>query len=164
MNSVNLRLLRSDEHGLLTRATLGNMNWVGERFAVEDILENNEFKHYTQLLPDRGDYGFVAERSQIPIGAVWLLFLPSTAPGYGFIDENTPELSIWVDASERGRGTGRKLLQRALRSARERSIATVSLSVEAGNKARQFYASENFVDVAGREEDGVMLWTAQSPR
>lgn len=164
MPALTIRPLRVDEQDLLARATLGNMNWVGERFTLDDVVERPEFSHYTRLVPDRGDYGFVAERNQLSIGVVWLLFLPSTQPGYGFIDEYTPKLSIWVDESERGRGIGRELLQSALRSATERDISQVSLSVEVGNRARQLYASESFIDVEGREEDGVMLWTAQSPQ
>lgn len=164
MPALRIRPLRVDEQDLLVRATLGNMNWIGERFTWNDVVVRPEFSHYTRLVSNRGDYGFVAERNQISIGVVWLLFLPSTQPGYGFIDESTPELGIWVDESERGRGIGRELLQSALQATTERDITRVSLSVEVGNRARQLYASESFIDVEGREEDGVMLWTAQSPQ
>ena len=39
-------------------------------------------------------------------------------PGFGFVDEATPELSIWVAEGERGQGIGGQLLDAAIRAAR----------------------------------------------
>lgn len=152
-----LRSLRRDETALLEQATLGNMNWCGERFTLDDVRSRPEFVHYTRLEPERGDFGVAACHDGEPVGVAWAMFLPATDPGYGFIDPKTPELSLWVDPSARGAGLGRALLRAAIARTRERGIAQVSLSVEADNVARHLYLSEGFVAVPGREDDGVML-------
>lgn len=126
-------------------------------------MSRSEFSHYTRLAPSRGDYGFVAEDGSFVAGVVWALFLPREDAGYGYLDDLTPEVSLWVQAGHRGRGLGRALLRRAITEAVDRGIARVSLSVESGNHAQRLYASEGFAPVPGREDDGVMLWTSPLP-
>ena len=87
----------------------------------------------------------------------WAVFLPSSDPGYGFVDEHTPEVSLWVDGTVRGQGLGRTLLQALIRETVLRGIGQLSLSVEADNYAKTFYTSEGFEDVPGGEADGIML-------
>ena len=119
-----------------------------------------EFRHYTQLIPERGDFGFVAERAGDPIGVVWAQFLPADDRGYGFLDETTPEVSLWVSEHSRRQGVGKMLLRRVQDEAGIRRVARLSLSVEAGNLARTLYISEGFEPVPGREDDGVMVWAS----
>jgi GNAT superfamily N-acetyltransferase len=143
---------------LLEQATLGNLNWREQRFTGRDVEVRPEFRHYAQMVRERGDFGFVAERGGEPIGVVWAQLLPAGDPGYGFVDESTPEVSLWVREDSRGQGVGKVLLRRLQREAIDRRWARLSLSVEAGNQARRLYASEGFEPVAGREADGVMVW------
>lgn len=155
--SPRLRALRPGETGLLERATLGNLNWCGPRFTLDDVRSEPRFARYTRLLPGRGDHGLVAEEAGEPIGVVWVSFLPGNEPGYGFLADGVPELSIGVLDGHRGRGTGRALLRGAIAQARRRGTGRISLSVEQGNPARRLYASEGFRAVPGREVDGVMV-------
>ena len=94
MGSVILRPLFATETDLLERATLGNINWCGQRFTMDDVRRTPEFAHYTRPDPLRGDFGIVAERDEEALGVVWALFLPADHPGFGFVDEATPELSL----------------------------------------------------------------------
>ncbi|GAA1371529.1 GNAT family N-acetyltransferase [Luteococcus sanguinis] len=154
---TTLRPLRADEQDLLQRATLGNMNWCGERFTMSDVLTRPEFAHYTRIHPERGDFGVVAERGGVVVGVCWAQLLPADDRGYGFVDEATPETSLWVEPGSRGRGHGRRLLEALIASARTAGLQRLSLSVEGENHARGLYESLGFVAVAGREDDGVML-------
>ena len=108
-------------------------------------------------MPECGDFGFVAERHGEVLGVAWAVFLPRSDPGYGFVDEYTPEVSIWVDGAMRGQGLGRTLLQAFIRESMLRGIGQLSLSVEDGNYAKTLYASEGFEDVPGGEADGIMF-------
>lgn len=155
--NVITRPLEAEDEPLLAHATLGTMNWSEARFTERD-LSRPEFRHYTQLVLERGDFGFVAESDDEVVGVAWALFLPADDPGYGFLDESTPELSLWVRHESRGMGVGKRLLRQLQQEAETRRIARLSLSVEADNYAKRLYASQGFTQVAGREVDGVMVW------
>lgn len=98
------------------------------------------------------DFGFVAEIDDDPVGAVWMRYFSAANPGYGFVDEQTPELSIGVREGFRGHGVGRALMGAAIGAAADR----LSLSVEDGNRAIQLYESFGFVPV-GREGNSTTM-------
>ena len=139
-----------DMEVLLTEATRLNLNWTGtDRFGDPDIVADPALAHYTRLRPERGDFGLVAEVSGRCVGVVWLLFLDSGDPGYGFVADGVPELSVCVWPGYRGVGIGRLLLDEAFRAARSRGIRQISLSVEDGNPARMIYVNSGFHDATG---------------
>ena len=55
-----------------------------------------------------GDLALVAHETGNRVGAAWFRLFTAGEPGYGFVDEQTPELSISVVPSRRrhGRGAG----------------------------------------------------------
>lgn len=147
---VTTRPLTEDDRDLLRTATLANLNWTGEsRVGLRDVDERPDLRHYTEFRPQRGDLGLVAERGGRAVGVVWLLFLHAHDPGYGFVADGVPELSIWVAPDSRGQGVGGALLRAALDQARRWGIARVSLSVEPGNPAVHLYRRSGFRPVAG---------------
>ena len=156
---LTFRQLSPADEPLLVEATLGNLNWQTVRFTEQDVRTRPEFRHYTQLVPARGDFGLVAEQSGEPVAVGWAQLLPTDDPGYGFVDAETPEISLWVREDQRGMGVGRRLLGQLQQEARERGVTRLSLSVESGNHARALYASVGFTEVPGREADGVMVWS-----
>ena len=149
-SEVTTRPLTGDDRELLRTATLANLNWTGEeRFGLRDVDERPDLRHYTEFRPDRGDLGLVAERDGRTVGVVWLLFLDAHDPGYGFLADGVPELSIWVAPGSRGQGMGGALLLAALDGARRRGTERVSLSGEAGNPAVHLYRRCGFRPVPG---------------
>jgi len=147
------RPLTVDDRELLRTATLENVNWSGERrFTHRDVDERPDLRHYALFRPDRGDLGFVAEVQGLVVGVTWALFLDSDDPGYGFVADGVPELSLSVWSGYRGQGVGGELLRLALAEARLRGIESVSLSVEAGNPSVHLYRSVGFAAVPGAAE------------
>lgn len=139
------RPLRPTDAAALRTATLANMNWTGEeRFTYRDIDTNPAFRHYFDFRPERGDFGVVAESDGLVVGIVWLLFLGGDDPGYGFVGEGVPELSVSVWPGYRGQGVGKLLMRRALAEARRRGLSRVSLSVEADNPSLHLYRQMGF--------------------
>jgi GNAT superfamily N-acetyltransferase len=98
-----------------------------------------------------GDAGVLAldERDQ-PIGAAWYRLFAHDQPGYGFLAESIPELSIAVRPSFRGRGVGTALLNALVRLARDEGHAALSLSVEPDNPARKLYERVGFRKVGSK--------------
>lgn len=152
------RELRVGDDGILRQATLANVNWSAPRFSMDDVVSRPDFVHYTRLVPERGDFGFwLAHDDGEWMSVVWLLFLPSGDPGYGFVRDGVPELSVSTRKAARGLGHGRRLMQHALAAARARGVEAVSLSVEAGNPAVRFYESVGFVPAADAAEGTMLL-------
>ena len=94
-----------------------------------------------------GDASVIAIEGHFPVGAAWYRLFKSSDPGYGFIDEETPELSIAVVPSRRGKGLGAELLAALLEQAREDGFTALSLSVEPDNPALKLYEKAGFTKV-----------------
>ena len=147
---VTTRPLTAGDRELLRTATLANVNWTGEqRFTARDVDERPDLRHYTVFRPGRGDLGFVAERRGLVVGLVWALLLGAEDPGYGFVADGVPELSLCVWSGYRGQGIGGRLLRLALAGVRGRGVRQVSLSVEAGNPSVRLYRAAGFAPVPG---------------
>jgi len=104
-----------------------------------------------------GDVAVSAAEGPNPVGAAWLRRFGAAEPGYGFVDEQTPELTIAVVPSKRKHGVGQELLDALLERARADGVAAVSLSVEQGSPAVAFYERNGFEPVAGRGNALTML-------
>jgi ribosomal protein S18 acetylase RimI-like enzyme len=81
-----------------------------------------------------GDTAMVALRDGFPVGAAWYRLFEAAAPGYGFIDPQTPELAVAVVPNARGKGVGSALLGSLLERARKDGYGALSLSVDRHNK------------------------------
>ena len=103
-----------------------------------------------------GDRMLIAIDGFQPVGAAWYRLFRETEPGFGFVDEATPELTIAVVPSRRGRGLGRELLSALIEQAREDGYASVSLSVEPENPALHLYERHGFAKVGERGGAWVM--------
>jgi ribosomal protein S18 acetylase RimI-like enzyme len=106
-----------------------------------------------------GDFALVAIDEFQPVGAAWYRLFSPDEPGYGFVDEETPELTIAIVPSRRGRGLGRGLLEGLLAQAREDAFAQISLSVEPDNPAIHLYEHHGFTKTGDRAGAWVMLAT-----
>jgi GNAT superfamily N-acetyltransferase len=95
-----------------------------------------------------GDEALVALEAGHPIGAAWLRVFPQNAPGWGFVDAGTPELTIAVVPSRRKHGVGNDLLNALLDRAKEAGYGAVTLSVEKESPAVRFYERHGFAVVA----------------
>jgi ribosomal protein S18 acetylase RimI-like enzyme len=114
--------------------------------STEQIMSRPDTSHYVAGWPRDGDVGFLADEDG-PVGAVWWRFFTEADPGYGFVDEATPEISIGVAAANRGRGVGIQLLRRLIAEAKSLPLHALSLSVEPDNFAADLYQRLGFVTV-----------------
>ncbi|WP_454158193.1 N-acetyltransferase family protein [Microbacterium lacticum] len=140
-----MREAAAADRGLLAQATLDNLNWNGPRFTMREVEDTPQFRHYYDGWPSGEDFGVVAEDAEaVAVAVVWLRYFTAQGPGYGFVADTIPELSIWVSADHRGQGIGGLLLRRISEIARSRGVTAISLSVEDGNPAARLYARHGF--------------------
>ena len=98
-----------------------------------------------------GDAGVIALDEGFPVGAAWYRLFKQSAPGYGFVDEETPELSIAVVPSQRGHGFGGELMDALLARARAEGYRAISLSVASDSPAVHLYERYGFAKVDERD-------------
>jgi len=104
----------------------------------------------------RGDVAVIAHETGNRVGAAWMRLFRASEPGYGFVDEQTPELSISVVPSRRRHGVGQELLDALVERARAEGHAQVSLSVEQDSPAVAFYERNGF-ESAGESQGGLVM-------
>ena len=140
-----------DDRGFLEDMVVEAVNWDSRRPAVPraSVLATPANAHYVEGWKRPGDFGVIAEHRGTPVGAAWLRLFGAAFPGYGFIDERTPEISIAVVGECRGRGIGSALLDALVDSARQTGHAALSLSVESANPAVALYERSGFHVVGG---------------
>lgn len=95
----------------------------------------------------RGDSAIVALEGGFPVGAAWFRLFPRDEPGFGFVDERTPEVAISVVPSRRGRGIGSDLLDALIELAKEQGYGGLSLSVAEDSPAMHVFEKHGFEKV-----------------
>jgi GNAT superfamily N-acetyltransferase len=110
---------------------------------------------YVQNWGRRGDAGVIAFDGPNVYGAAWYRLFPASAPGFGFVDEETPELTIAVVPSHRGHGSGTELLEALRERARSDGFARLSLSAEPGQT--RFYEKHGFREHQREERTVTMV-------
>jgi GNAT superfamily N-acetyltransferase len=130
-------------------------HWRVAGFETDDI----PLARYTENWGRPGDLALIAMEGGHPIGAAWLRRFTSSSPGYGFVDDETPELTIAVVPSRRRHGVGQELLDALLEQARAAGYRGVSLSVEDASPAVAFYERNGFAEVG--EDQGAFTMVKQ---
>jgi GNAT superfamily N-acetyltransferase len=134
------------------------VNWDPERqLARSYVAVDPVLSRYLRGWPRPGDVGVIAEADDMPIGAAWLRLFTADHPGYGYVADDIPELSMAVVTAWRGRGVGRALLRETIQRARSVGYRAISLGVEGGNYARHLYVNEGFQIVDEGDDSETML-------
>jgi ribosomal protein S18 acetylase RimI-like enzyme len=152
MSTYNLRLLdQTDEYFLWEMLYHALHVPAGQAPFPKEIVNEPEIARYVEGWGKDDDRGFIAfDRSTSePIGAVWIRLFNGLNPGYGYLDDEIPELTIAVLPGSRNCGIGTELLTRLIDEARGR-YAALSLSVSADNPALHLYQRLGF-EVVGQE-------------
>ena len=136
---------------MLYEAAAWNPDWPREQ--VIQALASPVLERYHRAWGRQGDAGVIATLDGEPVGAAWYRLFTAEEPGYGFVDEGTPELGIAVAPLHRRKGIGETLLRALLVQAREEGFRALSLSVAAHNRSRMMYERVGFTKVREDEDD-----------
>ena len=118
-------------------------------------LEESSLWRYVSGWGRRGDAAMIALEGGFPVGAAWFRLFPSEEPGFGFVNEATPDVAIAIVPSRRGRGIGSELLEALVDLAREQGYEGLSLSVAEDSPAMHVFQKHGFEKV--EQADG--SWT-----
>jgi GNAT superfamily N-acetyltransferase len=151
-----LRTATQADFPFLVDVLLHAFKWSGDKtFTKDQILNTPEIGHYVVGWKREGDFGKVVENEHgRPIGAVWGRLLSGSDPGYGFVSDTIPELTMGVLPGHRGAGVGTVLMAAILEQARDLGFTALSLSVEDHNPASRLYERSGFsrVDRTGASD------------
>lgn len=155
----NLRPLKQEEYSLLEDFLYDAIFVpVGEEALPRSVLLEPSIQNYYQDFGRAHDYCLVAEQEGKLLGAVWARVLSGPVKGYGYVDEQTPELAISVQKEFRGRGIGTALLRAMLDLLQRAGYGQTSLSVQKENPAADLYQRLGFTTLEEKDEDYLMLY------
>ena len=119
-----------------------------------DIIYLPELYMYIEDFGSRpSDLAVVAEVDGVIVGAAWARIMRD----YGYVDDQTPSLSISLRPNFRGQGIGTKLWQTLLEHLYEAGYHQCSLSVQKANFTTKMYLHSGFYIVRENPEDYVMV-------
>ena len=116
------------------------------------------------------------------VGAAWYRLFTSLNPGYGFVDGDTPELTLVVVPTKQGQGIGKQLLDAVLERAklegfdgalglgapgRQRDRGLPGARVRAGARARRHAHASTTAVIHGRSSStnaGSIAWSIGDSR
>jgi [ribosomal protein S18]-alanine N-acetyltransferase len=117
-----------------------------KRSSASEVLSLPEIAVYISGWGRPGDEGLIAEaETGESVGAAWYRLFSEQAHGFGFVNAETPEITIAVREDVRGRGIGSALLDELIACARKGRFPALSLSVEADNPALRLYERSAFL-------------------
>ena len=128
--------------------------------AREIIFQPELFIYIDGFGSKPGDCGVAAEADGGIVGAAWARIIP----GYGHIDDDTPELAISVQPGYRGRGIGTALLTRLFELLQGQGFKRTSLSVQKANPAARLYQRVGYKILRKNEEDWIMMKSIMSKK
>jgi GNAT superfamily N-acetyltransferase len=129
-------------------------NWHVNAFETDVSIS-----HYVDGWGRKGDAAVIAMDSGHSVGAAWYRLFSSLSPGYGFVDEETPEMTLVVVPTKQGQGIGEQLLHALLERAKADGYAAISASVHRGQEDAENLTARGFEQV---REDGETLTLRRS--
>lgn len=140
------------------------VNWFDdgaeERPAMDAVLAIPENARYVEGWGRPGDVALYAlDLRDEPVGAAWYRAFSAAAPGYGYVADDVPELSIAVYPEFRGQHVGTLLLGALIARAERDGERALSLSVNRNNPAKRLYARLGFEVAADASDTLTMLKT-----
>ena len=127
----------------------------GQAKFPRSIIEHPEIRKYIENWNGRKyDVAIVAIHGEELVGAIWGRNFKEENKGYGYVDAETPEISMAVKKEYRNKGVGTALLLQIELVYLQMGVDKISLSVAKLNPAKKLYDRHGYVFY---EEQGAAL-------
>ena len=146
MTDWHIRTLEGDETPFL-REMLYTALYVheGEDPFPPNTVDQPVWRKWYEDWGKSRDLAFVAQTTEGLGGACWSRLFSSDNPGYGYVADDIPELTIALKEEYRGVGIGTALLQKMIDAVSARGHRGLSLSIDGRNVgARRLYERHGF--------------------
>ena len=129
----------------------------------EELLNLPHIKKYNEGWGRKGDRAIIAVEENVPVGAAWYRLFTENQKGYGYVDDETPELGIAVLNKVRGKGIGNLLMENLIETADRDGYTSLSLSVDPKNtQAVQLYKKLGFEQCGSSGTSWTMIYKIPS--
>ncbi|MDZ5471250.1 GNAT family N-acetyltransferase [Bacillus sp. 31A1R] len=119
----------------------------GEPRPSREIVNDSNMAKYIQDWGREGDIALIATEHNKAVGAIWVRLFTDDYKTYGYVDSQTPIISMAVSSAYRGLGVGNTLLIELKKLVKEKGYHALSLSVDPNNPALRLYERHGFVKV-----------------
>jgi 8-oxo-dGTP pyrophosphatase MutT (NUDIX family)/ribosomal protein S18 acetylase RimI-like enzyme len=138
---IEIRTMQAGDLEHVRRALYLAAAWSPNREvpSQEIVLSHEYFARYHEDWGRAGDVGVVAFAGDRFLGAAYGRLFTEDDHGHGFVDPQTPEITIAVEPGHRGEKLGSRLLSALETVAAAEGVGALSLSVELDNPARRLY-------------------------
>jgi ribosomal protein S18 acetylase RimI-like enzyme len=155
---VNIRPLQKGEEWFLREMLYEAMYiFANERPLPQSVVDLPELAQYIANFGREGDICYVGEQNGALIGAIWSRLFSQENKGYGFVNEQTPEVSLALKPAFRGKGIGTKLIEVLGHALQQQGYEQISLSVDKCNRAESLYTKLGFKAIAAVESAYTMV-------
>ena len=105
----------------------------GKALPSREVLQTPDLAKYVQNWGRKSDRAFLTLDAQTPVGAAWYRLFSVDNPGYGYVNDRTPELAIALLPHYRNKGLGKSLLNHLFAQAKADGYHQISLSCDLTN-------------------------------
>lgn len=118
---------------------------------IQIVLSNPDLARYIENFGRAGDCAVVAQNNEQIIGIAWARLWAPDDHGFGWVDEQTPEMAIAVEADFWDQGVGARLIEALQSALRAKNATQMSLNVRANSPAVRLYQRLGFEKIAASE-------------
>lgn len=117
----------------------------GQPKLPRSIIEDPSLaKYIADFGSEKFDLCLVAVENSVLIGASWGRLFDENNKGFGYVNSETPELSLAVKEQFRNKGIGTELIKQIAKKYQELKVNHLSLSVDKKNPAIRLYTRLGF--------------------
>ncbi|MEX3625570.1 N-acetyltransferase family protein [Viridibacillus arvi] len=132
---IEIRNLEENEYEFLLDMLYESIHIPENKPTREELLNLPHIRKYHENWGREGDQALIAiDEENQKVGAVWYRLFEENNQGYGYVDDNTPELGIAVVEKGRGKGIGTLLMNKIMQLAMTDGYESISLSVDPDNR------------------------------
>ncbi|NRF95205.1 GNAT family N-acetyltransferase [Paenibacillus frigoriresistens] len=130
---VIVRLLEKQEYDFFMDMHYESIYVLEGKPSKNVLLNDPNIKKYSEGWGRKGDRALVALIENKPVGAVWYRLFGESNKGYGYVDNETPELGIAILPDFKKQGIGTILMKQIQQQAITDGYKSLSLSVDPDN-------------------------------